>query len=405
MNRPSRLALLSLVAASLMLIAGCPKQPPAVSAPEPQRVAAAPAANTPGHPETTGGQWGCLYEGEGGVYWLSAAAGATPTRILELAGEENSIEGFAISADGSLVAITSGAWTCGILHLTSGETTPVWEADKDPGPLAWSPAGDRLAYVQGGALSVLTVGGAAEVLVADPFVSAVAWSPDGRQIAYGQRDENDQDLGLFLIPAAGGTPRQLVKGTHDVFGVADISWSPDGRQIAFMHAWEGGALCFVNADGTRYRANVGPAFGTAKWRQDGSAVVYTAMANEMETLGVYRCTPTGKPEAIVRGKNVTYDLFADGRVLAISSPGEGSEQPVYLKLLAEPRAAATVQWKGTMPGTAISGFAQPDGSHVALWAQDKDGNESLWIGETGQMPTKRAEGIKRLLGWSQGPGR
>jgi hypothetical protein len=401
MYRVSRLWLASLAAVTLLLVAGCPKQPPAQSAPT-TRVAAAPTT-TPGHPEASEGNWGCLYEGEGGVYWLGAAAGAQPIKVLELEGEDNSVDDFAISADGARLAIVTGAWQCEIIELATGERTPVWSADKDPGPMAWSPDGNTLAYVQGGVLSVLPPGGSATVLVSDERVSAVAWSPDGSRIAYGRRDAADQDLGLFVVPAAGGKPRQLAQGTHDVFGVADIAWSPDGQRIAFMHAWEGGALCFINADGTGYRANVGPAFGPAIWLQDGSALVYTAMANEVETLGIYRCTPAGKPEAIIRGKSTAFDMLPSGRLLAISSPAEGNKQPTYVKILPAPSATAQPEWKGAIPASGISGHFQPGGSHVALWVQDARGEASLWIAPTGQAPTKRAENVKRLLGWALGP--
>jgi hypothetical protein len=101
MYRVSRLWLSSLAAVTLLLVAG-PKQPPAQSAPT-TRVAAAPTT-TPGHPEASEGNWGCLYEGEGGVYWLGAAAGAQPIKVLELEGEDNSVDDFAISADGARLA-------------------------------------------------------------------------------------------------------------------------------------------------------------------------------------------------------------------------------------------------------------------------------------------------------------
>jgi len=188
-----------------------------------------------------------------------------------------------------------------------------------------------------------------------------------------------------------------------VFGAADIVWSPDGKQLAFMHAWEGGALCFVKADGTGYRPDVGPAFGQARWLSDQSAVVYTAMANEMETLGIYRCAPGGKPEAIVKGKAVSFDMLSSGRLLAIISPHSEGKQQSQVKVLAAPRATAQVEWKQDVPGNAISGFFQPDGSHLALWVGEKE-KQTLWMGATGQPLTKRADDVKRLMGWANGPG-
>ena len=395
----------SLVAMVVILVAGCLKQPPVQSAPAqgPGTVAAAPTTATPTPPAVATKTWGCLYEGAGGVYWLGADAGAQPVQVLALAGEDDSIEDFAMSPDGSRLAIITGGWKCEIIELATGQRTPVWSADKDPGPLAWSPSGDTLAYVQGGVLSLLPSGGSARVLISDKRVSAVGWSPDGKQIAYGRRDEKDQDLGLFVVPASGGKARQLAKGTHEVFGVSDIAWSPDGQRIAFLHAWEGGALCLIKADGTGYRPDIIPAFGDLKWLQDSSAVVFVAFENEMETRGIYRCTPVGKPEPIVRGKATDFDMLPSGRLLTVSNPPGEGKGPVRLRLLPAPRATAQATWKYDMPGTSVTGRFQPSCERLALWVQKALGEESLWIGPTGQAPIKRADKIKRLMGWSLGP--
>ncbi len=50
------------------------------------------------------------------------------------------------------------------------------------------------------------------------------WSPDGSAIAFLLRGS------VFVVPAAGGTPRQVSKRT----GVADISWHPDGTSVYFL---------------------------------------------------------------------------------------------------------------------------------------------------------------------------
>ncbi len=50
------------------------------------------------------------------------------------------------------------------------------------------------------------------------------WSPDGSAIAFLLRGS------VFVVPAAGGTPRQVSTRT----GVADISWHPDGTSVYFL---------------------------------------------------------------------------------------------------------------------------------------------------------------------------
>ncbi|MGH8188705.1 MAG: TolB family protein, partial [Steroidobacteraceae bacterium] len=77
------------------------------------------------------------------------------------------------------------------------------------------------------------------------------WSPDGRMLAYLQDDWDRQQL--FVVPASGGTPRQLSKAERFIgdprTGSAGQApqWSPDGQEILYV---QDGDLQLVNvADG------------------------------------------------------------------------------------------------------------------------------------------------------------
>jgi dipeptidyl aminopeptidase/acylaminoacyl peptidase len=131
--------------------------------------------------------------------------------------------GPAVSRDGRV------AWTNDIRLLVDGKLVAggQWPA--------WSPGGERLAFVLGDGLFVRDLRNGSERRVADvptfhPFtqahVTTPSWSPNGREIAF---------VGLgFKISVAradGSGVRTLTSGSERQFSPA---WSPDGDRIAFV---------------------------------------------------------------------------------------------------------------------------------------------------------------------------
>src|SRR6266480_1367525 len=109
----------------------------------------------------------------------------------------------------------------------------------------WSPDGTRVTYTtrptpraDDGALSdlwILTVATAEKKkLVAAGSSDNARWSPDGKWIAYTgsiDRDPGPSTAFLYLLPASGGTPKQLT--TKFVLSVGTPVWSRDGRDVYF----------------------------------------------------------------------------------------------------------------------------------------------------------------------------
>ena len=110
----------------------------------------------------------------------------------------------------------------------------------------WSPDGTRITYTtrptpraDDGALSdvwmVTIASGEKKQLVSGAGASDNArWSPDGRWIAYTgsmDRDPGPSTAYLYLLPAAGGTPKQLTAKFN--LSVGTPVWSRDGRAIYF----------------------------------------------------------------------------------------------------------------------------------------------------------------------------
>ena len=140
----------------------------------------------------------------------------------------------------------------------------------------WSPSGDRIAYIAQGEPRGSQVfvrwmdaeGATSQVTRVEQAPSGLAWSPDGTQLSFTalveertnwpikmpkapsgakwteppriverlqyRRDRTGfTDNGfrhIFVVPAIGGTPRQITSGNYDHSGT---EWTPDGRTILF----------------------------------------------------------------------------------------------------------------------------------------------------------------------------
>ena len=89
------------------------------------------------------------------------------------------------------------------------------------------------------------------------------WSPDGKTIAFVRAKDNPnmtealKDANIWLVPTAGGEPRQLTSKS-DAFVAGSIAWSPDGRLLAYFSAdkeWseESMSLRVIPVDGGQSR--------------------------------------------------------------------------------------------------------------------------------------------------------
>ena len=161
--------------------------------------------------------------------WIMETDGSRNRHLLEGAGVR-------WSPDGTRILFTAPGEPGGAqIHVrwmdAEGATSQVTRLDNGPGNVRWSPDGDWIAFTS----RVDDRANFAGVSLPD--------RPDGAQWTAGpkiveragyKRDRSGYvDTGwthLFVVPAEGGTPRQLTRGDWNHNGIA---WSPDGTEIYF----------------------------------------------------------------------------------------------------------------------------------------------------------------------------
>ena len=109
-------------------------------------------------------------------------------------------------------------------------------------PLAWSSDGTKLlilrqtgrGFTSDSSLYVLNADGS-ETLLIDArcgyCLSGGSFSPDGSKVVYASGAHDGSGSGIYVIEAAGGTPRLL---PQPLGGPYDAVLSPDGSQIAYF---------------------------------------------------------------------------------------------------------------------------------------------------------------------------
>ena len=216
---------------------------------------------------------------------------------------------------GSRIAFTSfrnGSFDVYVMNADGSKqhrlTTPTRGTRPGNSPPAWSPNGQRIAFVSGPGVCILdghfvsgrgvdigdvdiyvanADGSGRQRLTRGPAVDcAPVWSPDGRKIAFQRslvRREGDRvvgfDFDVYVINGDGSGERNL---TGDALSVAPM-WSPDGQKIAFWSGPDGnGWVSVMNADGGERRTLARNLIHLA-WSPDGAKMLLTRSVDQVES--------------------------------------------------------------------------------------------------------------------------
>ena len=299
-----------------------------------------------------------------------------------------------ISPDGSQIIYTRG-W---IDKVNDRRESALWIMNTDgsrnrflvKGSAArWSPSGDRIAYIatgdpKGSQIHVRWMdaeGATSQITRVEQSPSGIAWSPDGSQLSFTmlvedrtnwpiklpkapagakwteapriverlnyRRDRTGfTDNGyrhIFVVPAVGGTPRQLTFGNNDDNG---NEWTTDGRAILFSG---------LRSDTDQYQ-----------WRESEIYSVDVATGN-VKTLTT-RKGPDANPTIAPDGKRVAYtgndwsrDTWADSKIYVMNIDGSAPR----LVSGTWDRSPSDLRWA-------------PDGSGLYFTAQS-EGTQNLYF--------------------------
>ncbi|QZD94477.1 S9 family peptidase [Qipengyuania gelatinilytica] len=162
-----------------------------------------------------------------GALWLAALDGSSNRLVLDGA------SGGEWSPDGRRIAYSGrdedGRSAIFIRWMDSGQVQQVAALDSGAGNLAWSPDGRQIAFTS-------RVDGDTKPLAkAPPKPEGAKWSPPVKVIDHARYRSDGSGFidvtfsHVFVVPADGGTPRQLTTGEFDHAG--PLAWTRDGGAI------------------------------------------------------------------------------------------------------------------------------------------------------------------------------
>ena len=156
----------------------------------------------------------------------------------------------------------------------------------------WSPDGQTIAFaVEGPAAQhgiwLVAVDGLDRRRLTNGSDTHPSWSPDGKQIAFSRTGSNPEDVQIYDVAAASGTPSDLTNDPGSAY--IDPAWSPDGSRILFssdrtdpnqLDLWAldlravGPAPSYERVTNTPSRDE-----GGAAWSPDGRSIAYSGVGS------------------------------------------------------------------------------------------------------------------------------
>jgi len=218
---------------------------------------------------------------------------------------------------------------------------------RSPEPLmspAWSPRGDRLAYVSFEEkrsevyVQDLATGKRTRLAAFRGINSAPAWSPDGTHIALTLSRDGNAEIYSYNI-----TSRKLVRLTRNLAIDTEPAWSPDGKTIIFTSDRSGSPQIYrINSSGgapSRITFE-GDYNARAEFAPDGQSIALVTRTNGQYHIGVVDLktgnlriltdTPLDEsPSFAPNGRMIIYATRGKGRGVLASVSSDGRVHQVF----------------------------------------------------------------------------
>jgi Tol biopolymer transport system component len=253
----------------------------------------------------------------------------------------------------------------------------------------WSPDGKKIAYVSGvddhrSILEVPDEGGVSHPVLSTADskweIIKLRYSPQGRWLIFETWDQR-----LLLIPASGGPPQEILRGSSPV-------WDPSGKRLYYVTQEKSGGTGIQSVEFDESNGKVlgvprslGVMTGVLRdlaMNRNGHELVVT---QRQESLNLTRLplaaggsAPAGPEEQLNPGElRDHYPSFSpDGGRIAFGDNRLGLQEVWILDLATRHRERLRLPQADL--GASLP-YWSPDGRQLAVTRFQRDGNDSLWV--------------------------
>ncbi|TNE67145.1 MAG: S9 family peptidase [Alphaproteobacteria bacterium] len=271
------------------------------------------------------------------------------------------------SPDGKRLAYVStveGKAQIYVRWLDTGQTARVTDLERGPNALSWSPDGTQIAF------TMFVPKSGKPLFTLPPKPQGAEWAGNAKvidKVTYRADGAGYLPQGythVFVVPADGGTPRQVTSGDYNYGGV--VSWMPDSKSVLLSanrsENWQMNpresevyALSLTDGNLTQLTNRVGPDAGP-QISPDGKMIAYVGfddkgLSSQNSQLYVMATDGSGvKTLTPDLDRNVDdYQWGEDGKGLYYSFDDHGTRHVGYVSL-----SGAGRKITGKVGGTSIS---------------------------------------------------